>query len=250
MWSDRMTSFRRIGFAVALLFLAACNQKAATAPAVDHKQSAAPASTRDWSQAVSATPEGGYLMGNPAAKVKVIEFGSLTCPHCGAFARESAPLLIAQYVKPGLVSYEFRNFARDPLDLAASLLVRCAGPAPFFKLIDQIYADQDNWLGKVEHMSPADTTRINALPPTQGILELVKIAGLDRFVAMRGVPSARAHQCLTDQKGQERIAAIRAAAIDKFSVDGTPTFIINGEKAEGVYDFATMEPRLQQALGS
>ena len=245
-----MTAVRRIGFAVALLFLAACNQKAATAPAADHKHAAMPRSTRDWTQSVIATPEGGFLMGNPAAKVKVVEYGSLTCPHCGAFARESEPLLVAQYVKPGLVSYEFRNFARDPLDLAASLLVRCAGVAPFFKLIDQLYADQDQWLGKVEKMSQADSTRINALPRTQGVIELVKIAGLDRFVAMRGIPWTRAQLCLTDQKGQQKVAAIRSEGIQKYSIEGTPTFIINGEKADGVYDFSTMEPRLQAALGS
>lgn len=245
-----MTAVRRIVFAVALLFLAACNQKAATAPAADHRHSAAPKSTRDWSQSVVATPEGGFMMGNPAAKVKVIEYGSLTCPHCAAFARESEPLLVAQYVKPGLVSYEFRNFARDATDLAASLLVRCAGPGPFFKLVDQLYADQDQWLGKLEHMSPADSARINALPPQQGMVEVMKVAGLDHFAAVRGIPWSRAQRCLTDQKAQQRIAAIRSDAIQKYNIEGTPTFIINGEKADGVYDFATMEPRLQAALGS
>src|SRR3954469_16458643 len=135
MWSDRMTAIRRFGFAVALLLLAGCNQEAETAPA-KHGGATKAVAGRDWSRVVAATADGGYLMGNPAAKVKLIEYGSLTCPHCGAFARESVPLLIEQYIKPGLVSYEFRNFARDPLDLGASVLVRCAGTAASFKLID------------------------------------------------------------------------------------------------------------------
>jgi protein-disulfide isomerase len=67
---------------------------------------------------------------------------------------------------------------------------------------------------------------------------------------MRGVPSGRVRQCLTDKAGQQKIAAIRAAAIEKFNVEGTPTFIVNGTKAEDAHDFATLQPVLQQALGS
>lgn len=246
-----MTAFRRVGFAVALLMLAGCNQEAETAPAAKHKQSGAKAVTsRDWSQVITATPEGGYLMGNPAAKVKLVEYGSLTCSHCAAFSHEGAPQLIAQYVKPGLISYEFRNFARDPLDLAASVLLRCAGTAASFRLIDQIFADQNVWLGKVQNASPADNARLNALPADQAMGELVKFVGLDRFFAMRGVPSGRAQQCLADKTAQQRIAEIRATAVEKYKIDGTPSFVINGEKADGVYDYATLEPRLQQALGS
>jgi protein-disulfide isomerase len=245
-----MTAFRRFGFAAALLLLAGCNQEAETAPTAKHAAGTKAVAGRDWSRVVSATADGGYLMGNPAAKVKLIEFGSLTCPHCGAFARESAPLLIEQYVKPGLVSYEFRNFARDPLDLAASVLVRCAGTAASFKLIDQLYADQDQWLGNVEKAPPAESARIGALPPDKAMDELVRLAGLDRFFAMRGVPSGRAHQCLADKKAQENVAAIRAAAIAKYEVDGTPTFIVNGTKAADAHDFATLQPLLQEGLGS
>jgi protein-disulfide isomerase len=245
-----MTPTRRIGFAVALLLLTACNQKAATAPAGDPKHSAVPQSTRDWSQTVSATPDGGFMMGNPAAKVKLIEFASLTCPHCGAFNREAVPQLIANYVKPGLVSYEVRTFARDPLDLAASMLVRCGGAGPFFKLIDQMFAEQDRWLTDFQKAAQPQAPRLEKLPQDQVPLELAKLAGLDRFVAMRGVPPARAHQCLTDVKAQERVAEIRSAAVKQFDIDGTPSFIVNGEKADGVHDFETLEPRLQQALGS
>lgn len=243
-----MTVFRRFGFAVALLMLAGCNQEAETAPA-GHGGAKAYAG-RDWSQVVAATPAGGYLMGNPAAKVKLIEYGSLTCPHCAAFAKESVPSLVEQYVKPGLVSYEFRNFARDPLDLGVAVLVRCAGTAASFKVIDQLYAEQETWLGKVANAPQAEAERIGKLSPAQAMDEMMKLASLDRFFAMRGVPSGRARQCLADQKAQQKIAAIRADAIKTFDVQGTPTFIVNGTKADDAHDFATLQPVLQQALGS
>jgi protein-disulfide isomerase len=77
--------------------------QAAAAP----KRSAAPAA-RDWTRTVSATPEGGYRVGNPAAAVKLVEYGSLTCNHCATFAKEGMPPLLSRHVRTGRVSYEFR----------------------------------------------------------------------------------------------------------------------------------------------
>jgi protein-disulfide isomerase len=244
-----MTALRRIGFAVALLLLTSCNQEAATAP--KSKQAAAKAvSGRDWSKTVSATADGGFVMGNPAAKVKLIEYGSLTCPHCAAFSREGAPLIIEQYVKPGLVSYEFRSFARDPIDLAVSTLAHCSSPATYFPLIDQLYADQDQWLEKVIKASDDEKKRIDAMQPQEAMDATIKLAGLDRFMAQRGFPASHTRQCVTDKKNMDRIVTIRGTAVSKFGVDGTPTFIINGVKADQVYDYTTLAPRLQDAVGS
>jgi len=67
---------------------------------------------------------------------------------------------------------------------------------------------------------------------------------------MRGVPSGRTHQCLNDKAAQQKVAAIRAAAIEKFNVQGTRTFVVNGETAADAHDFATLQPLLQKALGS
>ena len=244
-----MTAIRRLGFAVALLLLTACNQEAATAPKGKHA-AGKPVAGKDWSKTVSATADGGFVMGNPAAKVKLVEYGSLTCPHCAAFSRESAPLMIEQYVKPGLVSYEFRSFARDPIDLAVSTLAHCVAPATYFPLIDQLYVDQDQWLEKVIKATDDQKKAIDKMAPADAMVATIKLAGLDHFMAMRGFPAARTHQCLTDKKGMDRIVTMRSAAVDKFAVDGTPTFIINGQKADGVYEWSTLAPRLQDATGS
>ena len=66
-------------------------------------------------------------MGNPNAEVKLVEFGSMTCPHCAEFDEQGGKPLIDNYVKNGQVSFEFRNFVRDPFDMTASLIARCGG---------------------------------------------------------------------------------------------------------------------------
>src|SRR5881397_817088 len=83
-----------------------------------------PPSGGTWADVANAT-SAGFMMGNPNAKVKLVEIGSLSCPHCKAFDDEGVPALIEKYVKTGLVSWEFRNYVRDAFDLTATLVARC-----------------------------------------------------------------------------------------------------------------------------
>ena len=114
---------------------------------------AAVAAQPDWTRVVAATPEGGFRVGNPDAPVKLVEYGSLTCIHCAHFARDGVPELLGTYVKSGRLSYEFRNFVRDPADLAGALLSRCAGADDFFALTGRYFADRDQWIGKIGRAS-------------------------------------------------------------------------------------------------
>lgn len=84
---------------------------------------------RDWTQTTTRLPTGTYLIGNPAASVKLVEYASYTCPHCAAFAAESAPVLHDRFVRDGSVSLEYRHLIRDGLDLGAAILARCTGTA-------------------------------------------------------------------------------------------------------------------------
>src|SRR5215218_2992636 len=131
--------------AIALLLAAALIPSAVAAKPV-----AKATATHDWSATVAATPQGGFRMGNPAAKVKLIEYGSLTCSHCREFDEMGVPALVDKYVKSGKVSWEFRNYVRDPWDLTASLISRCNGAKTFFPLERALYADQPNWVGKLQ----------------------------------------------------------------------------------------------------
>src|SRR4249919_2359055 len=129
-------SFFLVG-AVAVVAIAGCNSKpgdAKTNAPVKYAQ-VSPPKGGDWTMVVNPTPAGGFMMGNPNAKVKLIEFGSLTCPHCREFDEKGVPTLMSNYVKTGQVSWEFRNYVRDGFDLAASLVARCNGAKTFFPLM-------------------------------------------------------------------------------------------------------------------
>ena len=212
-----------------------------------HLSAAAPgtaAAQRDWSKAITATADGGYRIGNPAAAVKLVEYGSLTCSHCATFAEVGVPQLLSKYVRSGRVSFEFRNFVRDPADMAAALLSRCVAPARYFSLTDRYFRSQTQWMGRIQAMSEAQLAEIAALSPHQQLPRFAALGGLEAIAAQDGVAAARAPACLTDQKATARLVAMRKVAIEQHGLKGTPTFLINGKKADTAYDWATVEPLL------
>lgn len=232
----------------ALVAAAALAAPAAAAP-VRHRARPvhhAGAAAHDWTAVVVATPEGGFRMGNPAAKVKVVEYGSLTCPHCAAFSRTGEQQFLQAYVKSGRASYEYRNFVLNNVDVVASLLARCAGTG-FFHVVDNFYATQDQWVQKAMAMTAADRTQVNALPASQRLGRVADMIGLTPIATRAGVPPARGKQCLADKAGIDRLGQIYQAAT-KLGVDGTPTFFINGAKADA-NTWAGLEPLIRTAGG-
>ena len=203
----------------------------------------------EWSEVVAQTEEGGFRMGNPDAPVKLVEFASLTCSHCAAFSAEGAPDVVDEYVKTGQVSFEIRNFVRDPADLAAALLSRCGGAGPYFQLTEQMFAAQNDWLGRLQNMSPALQQQLQSMPPERVAQTLADQAGLLQFVRVRGVPAEKANACLADQAAIQKLVDKGSAASRDYQISGTPSFAINGKTVEGASDWKTLEPRLRAALG-
>jgi protein-disulfide isomerase len=219
-------------------------KRQATAPRLPQVE----APNGDWTQVVTQTQEGGFLMGNPNAPVKLIEYASLTCPACAAFSEQSKDKLRNEYVKSGQVSFEFRNYVRDPLDLAASMLVRCQGTGPFFKSVEQLFATQQQWMSGAQNISPADEQRIAALPREQQAGAFAKAAKIDTFFRQRGMPEARVNSCLADQQSVEQIVQSNKVAVDRYKLGGTPTFVINDESV-GSLSWAELEARLREEIG-
>jgi protein-disulfide isomerase len=207
---------------------------------------AAPANG-DWSTVVTPTTAGGFLMGDPKAKVQLVEFGSMTCPHCAEFDEAGVQPLIDKYVKTGRVGFEFRNYVRDPFDLAAALVARCNGAQGFFPLTRAMYKDQPNWLQRLSGISAEQQQALQNLSPQQQFLEVAKLAGFQQWAAMRGVPTAKSTTCLTNEQEVNRLVQMTSDA-SQYQVPGTPAFLINDKLVEGS-TWKQLEPLIQKALG-
>jgi protein-disulfide isomerase len=241
--------------AIAVLALAACNKKDAgnSAAAVDDSvkvTQAAPPAGGSWADVVNETSAGGYLMGNPNAKVKLLEIGSLSCPHCKAFEEEGAPTLIDKYVKTGNVSWEFRPYIiHGPIDMAANLIITCNGPKTFFPLSQALYKDQAVWLGKIEAAPQDQVAQIQNLPPNQLFGAIANLLGLQDWAAARGVPQAKSNQCLSDQKMIDQQVQHTADVNAQFpEFQGTPAFVINGKMLKDTASWDKLKPQLDAAL--
>ena len=237
--------------AVAMIALAGCKKEqtnvANSGPV--NITPVAPPPGGDWTQTVSATPAGGFLMGNPNAKVKLVEYGSLTCPHCREFDEKGVPSLINTYVKSGQVSWEFRNYVRDAFDLTASLIARCNGPKSFFPLSRALYKDQQQWVAKIQATPQDQVEGLQNLPPSQQFMAMAKVAGFQDWAAARGLPVAKSSQCLTDQAAINQLVQMTSDATTKYpDFPGTPTFVINDQMVKEVATWDGLEPKLKDAL--
>ena len=172
--------------------------------------------------------------------MKLVEYGSMTCPHCAAFSAEAMRArCCATYVKSGRVSWEFRNYVRDAFDLAASLVARCNGTKTFFPVTRAIFADQENWENRIQAMPQDQFKAMQDLPPNQQFVAIAKafyhtqldwegklqktpqpqsskalqnlpenqieLEVVHRGFHPGGVSNAKATQCLTDTKRIDQI---------------------------------------------
>lgn len=207
---------------------------------------AKPAPARDWARTVAPTAEGGFRMGNPNARVKLVEYGSLACPHCRHFEQTGYKPLIQQYVRTGRVSYEFRNLLLNAPDIAVSLLAHCAGPAKFFPMSEVVYATQPQWLDKVNALSEEQNAELEKMTDAQRVVRLGELAGFPQLAARFGMTPAQSHQCMADPKGMERLVNLTKTAVDA-GIDHTPTFLINGKVSEAA-TWEDLEPELKKGL--
>ena len=242
------------GSALALaLLLTGCGDGGADSAATGNAAApltpiAAPAG-QDWTATVTQTADGGYLLGNPNAPVKLVEYASLTCPACAAFSDTATTQLRDQYVKSGQVSWEFRNFVLNPIDLGVSMLARCQAPNAFFRSVEQLYATQPQWMAAFQTLPPAEQQRLQSLPAGQQVGALIKAGGADAFFRQRGMPQARVDSCLADQQGLQRLVDMTETGGSRDGVTGTPSFMLNGELVDGVSTWADLEPKLREAIG-
>jgi protein-disulfide isomerase len=205
------------------------------------------AAARDWTKVATRTPSGTFVQGNPAAKVKLVEYLSFTCPHCAAFEAEGAAPLAQRYIRTGLVSYEVRIALRDPFDLVAAVLARCNGPQAFFAVKPAVFAAQQQWEGQGQKWG-ATAPKLDQMSEGEAGKAIAAGSGLDVFFIKHGLPRARVDACLANAD-EQRYLSSAAQAIWKPDFPGTPAFEINGVLAKDVHEWSELDAKLKAAIG-
>lgn len=154
-------------------------------------------------------PEGDIVLGSDKAPVTIIEYASMTCPHCAHFSGTTFPELQKRYIDTGKVRFIFREFPLDALAAAGFMLARCSGKDKYMAIVETLFAKQPEWMVK------------NPLPP---LLEIAKQLGFTKETF---------DQCLSNQKVLDSIQEVRDRAAEKLGVNSTPTFFVNGKKLMG-----------------
>lgn len=247
--------------ATALVALAGCNKKpsgeTSTTSAPVHYANVKPPAGGDWTGVINPTPDGGVMMGNPNAKVHLIEIGSLTCPHCQHFEETAVDDLVNKYVKTGQISFEFRNYIRDSFDLAAVLIAKCNGPNAFFPLTRAFYDTQPQWEAALVKIPQDQLDQMQNLPANQVELQAAKTVGFLDWAAARGIPQAKATQCLTDTNAINQLVSQSGQISQQWpDFPGTPSFVLNGTMVDlpssltEAQVWPTVEAKIKAALGS
>jgi protein-disulfide isomerase len=216
------------------LALAACKKEADATGAPTGAPVAkvtAPAG-KTWAETVSLTPDGGYLMGNPNAPIKLIEYGALSCSHCAEFSEAGSVELRDAFVNSGRVSYELRYFMLNAIDVPAALLATCGPIEAVIPVSDQFWAWQKDMFTALQ-ANTALYESAASMQPAQRFATIAKAGGMDTFFAARGIAADQANKCLANvEKAGQLMAATEKAGRD-LGVSGTPTFFLNGVKLDG-----------------
>jgi protein-disulfide isomerase len=173
-------------------------------------------------------PAGDMVLGSDKAPVTIIEYASMTCPHCAHFSQETFPELKKRYIDTGKVRFIFREFPFDKVAAAAFMLARCAGKdggsERYMAVVETLFAKQDQWVN--DH-------------PLQPLEDIAKQLGFS---------DTSFKACLTNQKVLDDIEAVRDRAVDKLGVNSTPTFFVNGKKVVGDVPIETMSKEIDPYL--
>jgi protein-disulfide isomerase len=179
----------------------------------------------DVAELMAPGPLEDIALGKPDAPVTIVEYASMTCPHCAQFHTAVLPQLKTKYFDNGQAKLILREFPLDGLAVAAFMLARCAGPDRYYPMVGALFETQGTW----------------AVPGTEGKDKLLLIA------RQAGFSKEKFDQCLADKELFNKIVAVRQRANDKFQVDSTPTFFVNGKRMKGDHQFKDFDEALAAA---
>jgi protein-disulfide isomerase len=158
------------------------------------------------------------ILGNKNAPITIVEYASLTCPHCASFQQETLPQIKKEWIDSGKARLVFRDFPFDQAALRASMLAQCAGPTRFWGFLDVLFHSQDSWA--------------RAADPT---------AALGKIARVGGMSEQQFQACMVDKDVQNFVVGNRLAGEQQYGVESTPTFFINGRKIVGAQPYAEFQ---------
>jgi protein-disulfide isomerase len=171
-----------------------------------------------------AGPDGDVMVGSEKARVTIIEYASMTCPHCAHFATTTYPELKLRYIDTGKVRYTLREFPLDALAAAGFMLARCGGNEKYMPIVETLFAKQLEWMVK-EPLKP-----------------------LKSIAKQFGFTEESFDTCLANQKLLDSVQETRDRAAEKLGVNSTPTFFINGKKFVGDLSIEQMAKEIDPYL--
>lgn len=200
---------------------------------------------KTWSDVAAVTADGGLLIGNPEAPIKLIEFASLTCGGCAAFSADSGAELKKDFIDTGRVSFEVRHFLRNPIDLLAASTIQCAPLDRQYPLISNVFANQAELFAGAETGGEAAQAAMSNQADPQRFVKAADALGISTMFQSRGMAADQVKTCLGNVAGVEKLVADNNKWLETFEITGTPTFVINGQIVEGVSGWAAMRDRLR-----
>ena len=208
---------------------------------------ATPAKPALWSQTVTSSPIGAFLVGNPDAKVRLVEYFSYTCHVCADFAKAGSLPLKTQYLDRGLVLLEYRNLVRDPVDMTAALLARCGGPKAFSGNHQAIFAAFPTLIAKIQKATDAQTKSWFEGTTGERARKIAAGTGLAALMRARGYTQVQIEAALDSEVAQAELTGMTNIGLGADRVEGTPTFFVNGRNA-GVTAWPALKSKLDLAL--
>ncbi len=189
-----------------------------------------PAPRTSWEKTVNETAEGGFVVGNPQAKVKVVEYGSRTCKDCAKLAREGFPALKKE-IREGNVSFEFRDYLiHGTPDLVAAVVGTCGVEENRFSMLEAMFRDQETAIAGIAEL-PDSLFEKKVHAGTQW-WDIAAVAGYRDIAKDAGLSDDEIMVCLASQKRGDKFVTMTKNA-DPSLVQGTPSFVVNGNRVEG-----------------
>ena len=188
---------------------------------------AGPEGATSTSDLMAPGPLEDMVLGEPNAPVTIIEYASMTCPHCANFNEVTFPAVKKRLIETGKVRFIFREFPLDPLAAAASTLARCSGKSNYFPMVETLFEQQRDWV------------------PVQN-----RVEKLQAIARQAGMTQQSFEACLKNEQITKGIEAVRERAATKFGVNSTPTFFINGKKFSGGMTIEDIEREVASYLKS